>query len=173
MTDPISPEQHRDRPQLIKSIRTGLQRFQIAVYLTAIVAMAIIINFFTNLFSGGGGEGMISLQDPTVIQSVTTDTLPEKEEKQVPATPSPVIEVLIDDETLFLINSVDGKKKQTEISLADLIEKAKQATGNSEGTKVRVLRKKSAKKVTRLQLQEALNKTIGAEAQRWPEELLD
>ncbi len=171
MTDPISPEQHRDRPRLIKSIRTGLQRFQIAVYLTAIVAMAIIINFFTNLFSGGG-EGMISLQEPTVIQTVTTDT-PPKEEKPNPVTPSPVIEVLIENETLFLMSSIDGEKKQTEISLADLIEKAKQATGNSEGTKVRVLRKKSAKKVIRLQLQEALNKAVGTEAQRWPEELID
>lgn len=172
MTDSTSPEQHRDRPHLIKSIRTGLQRFQIAVYLIAIIAMALIINFFTNLFGGGGG--MVSLQDSTMTQTVTTDTPPEKKEKPVPATSSPVIEVLIENETLFLMNKViDGQKEQTEISLGDLIKKTKQATGNSEGVKVRVLRKKSAKKVTRLQLQEALNKAIGAEAQRWPEELVD
>ncbi len=171
MTNPISPEQHRDRPRLIERIRKGTQRFQIAVYLITIVAMAMLINFFMNMFDGGGG-GLVSLGPPNEQQVVSQDVVPEKVEDEKKS-PTPVVEVLIDNETLLLVRYVNGKQKQSEISLKELVEKAKRATGNRAGIKIRVLRKKSARKLTRTKLRKALDETIGTEAQKWPDALVD
>ena len=172
MTTPT--EQHRDRPRLIKSIRKGLQRFQIAVYLIAILAMATFINFFMNMFGGSGSGGdLVSLNNTNntkIEQAISTE---DPEVETTPSAPAAVIEVLIDNETLLVLSFNAGKQKQIPISQEELIKLVKQAPGNSEGTKVRVSRKSSARKLTRTKLRKALDAAIGTEAQRWPEKLVD
>ena len=166
MNTSLPPEQ-RDRPHLIHTIRKAAQRFQIAVYLIAIVGMAVLINSIMTGFGGSNGssESLISIDEPT---STVTVTEPKPIDPLTPQT-TDVLQLLIEDEH-YLVAVGETYKS---ITLEEISQRIQTASGNSDGVKVIVQRKKSAREKAEQKLRELLDKLINTELQRWPAKLVE
>ncbi len=135
-----------------------------------IVVLAVALaGIFSGLFPGMGGLGEGDGSDGAARVSVdgedavaTPDVEPDSEDEapEADAGPSDVVMVLIDGRSYRLQQS--GQEPGAEIDLPALIQKVRQAPGNSEGIKLSVSRSKASLPSAEKALEDAL-KNAGIE----------
>jgi hypothetical protein len=142
-----------------------------APVLGGIAILAIVLTTFFNGgipgFGTGSGQGDGTTQavqseaDDGAVQPVNSDT-PTSEETTKPVPPKPaaapaeVVQIVVEGDEFRLMRS-DGTYRVAPISR--IVKDALSATGNEDGIKVRILRKKNAKVVAWSTLENELEKS--------------
>ena len=106
---------------------------------------------------GSGGSGFFGFGHPTGETTVSTKTDgEEKPRKELPDAPEATADVLrvVIDEHQYLLKS---EGKETPIKLADLIERIKQTPGDSDGVRLKIFQKETARVKAEEDLKSALS----------------
>ena len=117
-----------------------------------ILAIGVLIGMFGKLPGFGTGSGnsrSVATSQPVEVPLAAKDRIDEPGTQQV-------VTVLIDDRSYALVLQVGSETVYRPVDLPDLVREASAATGNSDGLRVRILRRESARASTEENLYAAL-----------------
>lgn len=113
-----------------------------------ILGLALLLSWLLNLFNfGGGGDGGEGPDDPDQGQALVSAMDPEQD--VIPADQPrlgdyQVLDILI-DERLYLVRAGGSQDEYLAKPLAEVVRLADQASGNADGIRVRISRRKTAR----------------------------